>query len=75
MASNYAKQPRGGVKLRSTKIRLPKDNPLGKTRTKPGFLGAPTSIKPKSYAKAALNSDPFAYTNVGFGNTGLTGES
>lgn len=69
MSRNYTKTVKGGVSLRSTKVRLPKGNPLGRNRRPQGFVSA-TSKGAKSYAK----ENPADF-NISFGQTGLTGES
>lgn len=65
-------------KLR-TSVPKPRANPLGTRRNPKGFLPGPRVQRPKNntrvYTKAALQSDPMQFTEVGFGNTGLTGES
>lgn len=58
---------------------MPRNNPLGTRRNPKGFVTGPRVPRPKQqtriYNKAVAQQDPSMFTNVGFGNTGMTGES
>jgi len=67
-------------KVRTPKVPVPRSNHLGTRRNPKGFGAMPRAPRPKStnsrvYTKAVLRQDPSEFTDFGFGNTGLTGES
>lgn len=62
------------------KVPVPRANPLGTHRQPAGFPHSPSAprikpIKTRMYKKDALQEDPMAFANIGFGRTGETGES
>ena len=74
MAKTYGKV------ANAMRVPVPRANPLGRRRQVAGFVRTPQLPRPKPlktrmYPKTAQNADPMQYTGIGFGNTGLTGES
>lgn len=69
MSSQYKKL---GIKVAAPRAK-PKGSSLFPAMRPPQNPGK--RIKKKIYTKGILNQDPSDFFNIGFGNTGLTGES
>jgi hypothetical protein len=66
-------------RIPTPKIPVPRQNPRGSHAGPKGFPHVtPPRLKPlqtRVYTKAAARQDPMEFTGLGFGDTGMTGES